>query len=104
MVKDLKFECSGCGCCCNRIADAVANTSHIPAFKFPYKWDENGRCEMLSSDNSCNVYEDRPLLCNVEKVAEHLGLNKKSFYKKNHKACLLMQDIDKVEDKFRLKL
>lgn len=71
---------------------------------FPYKWDESGSCEMLQSDNTCKVYKDRPLLCNVEKVAEFLRVKKNKFYKINHKACLEMQRIDKVDDKFKLKL
>lgn len=50
------------------------------------------------------VYENRPLLCNVEKVAELLGRDKEGFYKQNHQACLAMQDIDQVEDRYRLKL
>lgn len=100
----LKFECSGCGSCCKRISTAVETTKHIPAFKFPYTWDENGKCEMLMDDNSCKVYKDRPLLCNVEKVAKFLKLNKKKFYAENHKSCLQMQEIDNVDEKYRLKL
>lgn len=100
----MEFKCSGCGACCRRIKQAVENTSHIPEMAFPYSWDENGRCEMLQDDHSCKVYDDRPLLCNVEKVAEFLKLKKKKFYKINNKACLEMQKLDRVEEKYRLKL
>lgn len=98
------FKCSGCGSCCKRIKDAVANSEHIPALKFPHHIDENGKCEMLLDDNSCMVYENRPLLCNVEKMAEHFDLDKEKFYALNHKACLNMQDIDNVPENVRLKL
>lgn len=100
----MKFQCSGCGACCRRIKDAVAHSAHITALKFPYNWDESGKCEMLLEDNTCMVYENRPLLCNVEKVAELMGYDKEEFYKQNYRACLTMQDIDQVDDKYRLKI
>lgn len=100
----LKFECSGCGSCCRRIKTAVLATKDIPGLEFPYSWDDNGKCEMLLDDNSCKVYKDRPLLCNVEKLADKMKLNKKGFYKLNHNACLKMQEVDNVDPKFRLKL
>lgn len=99
-----KFECSGCGSCCKRISNAVEATKDIPDLKFPHNIDENGKCEMLLDDLSCMVYENRPLLCNVEKMAEHFKLDKQKFYKFNHKACLDMQDIDNVPENLRLKL
>lgn len=100
----LHFECSGCGACCRRIETAVLATQNIEELKFPYTWDKDGKCDMLNDDNTCKVYEDRPLLCNVEKIADHFKLEKKGFYKLNHKSCLEMQKIDNVEEKFKLKL
>lgn len=96
------FKCSGCGCCCKRINIAVENTKHIEELYFPYSWDEDGRCEMLMEDNRCKVYEDRPLLCNVEKIAEHLNLDKEQFYIDNNKACNKMMDEMNVDLSFRV--
>ncbi len=79
-------------------------TKDIPDLKFPHHIDEDGKCEMHMEDGQCKVYENRPLLCNVQKTAEHFGLDKKGFYKLNHKACLEMQDIDNVPENLRLKL
>ncbi len=98
------FKCSGCGCCCNRVGEAVKKTSHIPLLQFPYKWDDKGKCEMLLSDNTCMVYDNRPLICNVDALADLFLLNKEEFYKENYRSCFAMQDIDGIEDKFRLKL
>ena len=100
----MKFQCSVCGACCRRVKDAVAATKHIPELSFPYGWDESGKCEMLMDDFSCKVYDDRPLLCNVEKVAEFMKQDKERFYKENYGVCLILQDMDQVEDKYRLKL
>lgn len=104
MPKEVKFNCSGCGACCRRISTAVANTSHIKELEFPYGWDENGKCEMLLDDNSCMVYAHRPLLCDVERLALHLGYDKEPFFKANNKACIELQDADNVDPKYRLKL
>lgn len=82
----------------------MAATAHLPAFRFPYTWDESGKCEMLLEDHSCMVYQDRPLLCQVEKVAQVMGHDQAAFYKQNHQVCLALQEIDQVEDRYRLKL
>lgn len=88
----MKFKCSGCGGCCRKVNRAVEETKHLEGFHFPFKWDETGRCEMLTEDNKCSVYEDRPLLCNVEKISDFLGLDKKKFYKLNNIACNELMD------------
>lgn len=70
---------------------------------FPYNWDENGVCENLTEDNKCKVYENRPLICNVEKFAEYNKLEKTEFYKVNIRACNYMMDIDGIDQSFRIK-
>ena len=54
--------------------------------KFPYKCDENGVCEKLEN-NICMVYDNRPLICNIELWCESMGIDKKLFYRQNMKAC-----------------
>ena len=88
----MSFRCNGCGLCCKHIDVAVKATEHIKELHFPYTWDETGRCDFLSEDNTCLVYDDRPLLCNVEKLAEHFNLDKEDFYKKNEDACVILQE------------
>jgi Fe-S-cluster containining protein len=71
-----KFPCNGCGRCCRKIAQAVAFVKEAgfpeEVCDFPYTWDEQGVCEMLTPDNRCKVYNTRPILCNVEKMYEHI--------------------------------
>lgn len=99
------FPCTGCGCCCRRINVAVGHynvkSKKDPLF-FPYKWDENGVCENLTEDNKCKIYENRPLICNVEKFAEYHNLNKKEFYAANIRACNYMMESDGVSPEFRI--
>lgn len=88
------FRCSGCGLCCKNVKRAVEVTKHIKELEFPYNWDETGRCEKLMEDNKCGVYDDRPLLCNVDGVIKFFNLDKESFYGDNEKACIELQAED----------
>jgi Fe-S-cluster containining protein len=86
------FPCTSCGLCCQRVGGAVdaakralAMLEGIPAdhplappieqveelkemAAFPFATSTEGRCEKLTEDNRCSVYEDRPMICSVEKV------------------------------------
>ena len=102
----MSFPCTGCGCCCKRIKSAVKHynvTDKKHPLYFPYTWDENGVCENLTEDNKCKVYDNRPLLCNVDKFAEYINYNKKEFYKSNIRACNYMMDLDNVSLELRIK-
>jgi Fe-S-cluster containining protein len=101
-----RFPCTACGSCCKRINIAVKsigeNTEDNPLY-FPYSWDESGRCEMLTKDNFCKVYDKRPTLCNVDKVMELFDIPKKEFYEINIEACNSMMDEDGIDESFRIK-
>jgi len=96
------FKCSGCGLCCQHVNKAVEALKDIELMEFPYKWDEGGRCEMLTEDNGCSVYENRPLMCNVDKVAEIFELEKEPFYRLNAKVCNSMMDEENLPLSFRI--
>lgn len=83
----MTFKCSGCGLCCLHVDRAVEMTKMSPELNFPYTWDDSGKCEMLDDDHKCKIYDDRPLLCNVERFAEVFNLDKEEFYKVNEQAC-----------------
>tara|TARA_R110000868_G_scaffold392532_1_gene663194 strand:+ start:226 stop:495 length:270 start_codon:yes stop_codon:yes gene_type:complete len=71
---------------------------------FPYNHDDTGKCEMLMDDNKCSVYDKRPLICDVEKMAEYLNLDKEEFYATNNKACNKLMDINNIPQEFRIKI
>jgi Fe-S-cluster containining protein len=93
----MSFECTGCGLCCTKIGQIKAAP---PAFTwmqeaidaFPYGTTESGACMMLV-DNKCSVYEDRPLLCNVERMADELdiGMTKEMWFDLNYYGCRVLQ-------------
>jgi len=78
MSKDLSFACTACGLCCKTIGKVIENGKKIKnqtAFEqvfidFPYEAREDGSCEKLDENGLCTVYENRPLVCNVEKMYE----------------------------------
>jgi hypothetical protein len=101
------FPCTGCGCCCKRV-DKVINVLELlndyekKLLKFPYT-HTNGVCDMLTEDNKCSVYDDRPLICNIEKFAETFGFDKKEFYLLNASSCNKFMDEDNIDQEFRIK-
>lgn len=49
----------------------------------------DGICQFLTSDNKCAIYEDRPLICNTDKVYERYfkHLSREEYDKMNTEAC-----------------
>jgi Fe-S-cluster containining protein len=93
----VSFNCTGCGLCCQKIAKVLVTPMPTTWMQeavdaFPYKGDENGVCEKLV-DNKCSVYEDRPLLCNIERMADELdiGMTKEQWFALNYIGCDILQ-------------
>lgn len=101
----MKFPCSGCGCCCKRIKSVVEvlklKDINSPLY-FAYGWNSKGVCNNLDKQNKCKIYENRPLICNIEKLTEFLGYDKLSFYQENISACNKMMDEDNIPLQFRI--
>lgn len=72
------FPCTKCGECCRmlqstlKIVKEMANLSEV--LVFPYSFVD-GHCEKLNPDNTCSVYEDRPLICDIDKLAKSIDPN-----------------------------
>ena len=75
------FPCTGCGLCCHQ----AAGLRKIDP-TFPYSARADGSCEKLIG-RKCSVYATRPTICNVEKMAEVLKVDKADWYKQNAAAC-----------------
>lgn len=94
------FPCTQCGICCRSVGLWLKETENQqePAFKyametFPYKTDELGVCEKFISEGDhpgCSVYEDRPLLCDSDKMAVLMGIQPEELYKLNAIMCNYM--------------
>jgi len=94
-----KFPCTQCGCCCK----SIGKIKELSFVDFPYKADSNGICEMLTEDNKCKVYDSRPTICNIKKLAKTLGIPTYRFYKENIKECNKMITESGLPDKYKIK-
>lgn len=102
------FPCTKCGACCRKISSFIKalpeQFSNDPDFLFPYQWDENGVCENLLPDNSCKVYDARPLVCNIEKFINKFSLPADEFYKQNAVVCNTLMDWENLPQELRVKI
>jgi len=91
------FNCTGCGLCCTQI-EKIKRTVHPFGWMqklvdaFPYGTDVDGACMMLV-DGQCSVYEDRPLLCDIERTADEvdIGMSKRQWFEVNYRGCKQLQ-------------
>ncbi len=100
----MKFNCSGCGSCCKRVG---ANITLLKSLGFPYGVKADGRsCEMLTDDNKCSVYLNRPDICNVDKQyyinPANKGKTKKEVFLQESIICNKFMDEDGVDIKLRV--
>lgn len=89
------FPCTSCGACCRSI-------NGIEELK---EFNNNGVCIHLSEDNTCKIYENRPLVCRVDKMYKKYffkQMTKEDFYKENIKICNLLQEKFDIDTKYRI--
>lgn len=82
------FNCDCCGICCR-------NVGKEPSMREYDRGD--GVCKHLNKENKCNIYEQRPLICNVQKVYERFFKDKMSidvFFKMNENACKQLKQME----------
>ena len=97
------FECTSCGLCCKEIGHIIGSKAPFEWMQkatddFPYKANEDGSCEKLI-DNKCSVYDNRPLLCDVERMAEQKDcpVTKETWFEMNYIGCKQLQsELDMV--------
>ena len=86
----MKFECDLCGLCCRNI--------RLSYFYKPELDRGDGICKNLLEDNRCKIYNDRPIVCNVDAYYEkYLSkmMSRQQFYAMNYKMCAELKEIDR---------
>ena len=103
------FPCTQCGLCCQHVGQAIASKPYLENSvvaeaidAFPYAFDKNGVCEKFIN-NQCSVYDNRPVICNVDTMAELRGFDKKYWYKVNAMACNFMIRQAGLDDSYLIK-
>lgn len=102
----MTFGCTGCGACCSRVG---LNIDKLKSFGFPYETKPNSnKCEKLTDDNKCSVYNNRPDVCNIDtmyyKEYSKLGKTKKEMFKMEATICNKFQVEDGIDESFRVNL
>jgi Fe-S-cluster containining protein len=92
-VVETSFPCTGCGACCK-------TAGFVPEMK-EYAL-ENGVCKFLKSDNSCEIYENRPKICNIEEMRKLYNAPKDEYYKLTADICNKLQEHFEVPIKFKV--
>ena len=82
----MNYKCEKCGCCCKNI--------YVFDSLFEFKKDL-GWCIHLTADNLCNIYDTRPLICNVsEMYNKHFkdDFTESEFIEINKAVCRRLQE------------
>jgi len=95
----MNFPCTGCGLCCQNIS----TIKELHSFDLG-----NGVCKYLNLlDNSCKIYENRPDICQVDKMFKIKYSNyfsKDEFYIENAKVCNALQENYGIDKSFRIQI
>lgn len=130
-----KFPCTSCGQCCKNAQQTI--DAHLEKAKNNEEYKKSvlfkiiekarevittnhlGHCVHLKEDNSCAIYENRPKLCNVEKMYYHnnqyqigstketakkIVVSKTDYFKINADVCNRIQKQAGVSENFRVKV
>lgn len=75
------FECQKCGQCCKNIG----KTGLLKDFE-----NEKGECIHLTKDNLCSIYDQRPDICNVEKMYKLYFMSLEEYIEYNKAICKVL--------------
>ena len=54
---------------------------------FPYDINPDGSCSKLNEDGLCSVYENRPIICNIDLMGQLLHQDTTEWYRINAENC-----------------
>jgi Fe-S-cluster containining protein len=78
----MTFNCNQCGACCKVLPILVA----------PDLVDEDGHCRHLK-DNKCTIYENRPDICNHDKMFALFDMTKEEYDEMSMQACIQLKAV-----------
>ena len=86
------FQCDCCGLCCMNVdkTEVVAGLDR-----------GDGVCKFFNSSTKlCEIYNSRPVICNVDKCYELIykhTMSKEEYYDLNYKACKILKSNNNLE-------
>lgn len=90
------FPCTKCGACCRSLHQ---NDVYVALDL------GNGVCKNLNEANECSIYEQRPLMCNIDVAYEEYYkpmMTKIDYYVQNAQACNTLQQLLGIPEDFRV--
>lgn len=82
----MAFSCDKCGLCCK----------HVGNFRFMQGFDRgDGTCKYLTEENTCEIYDSRPPICNTELMYERVYsrfMTRDAFDEMNTSACITLKN------------
>jgi len=109
MKREEKFACTACSLCCRLVGDVLRRKDEYKEPTktllegFPYKATADGSCEMLDEEGRCKVYDNRPLLCNIEltwEVFHKKEVSRKHYFFKAAMSCNVMIKDSGTDEKY----
>ena len=90
------FRCTQCGLCCQCISEL------LPEFDLG-----NGTCKWYNPETHlCEIYDDRPLICNVKRIWEEVlrekGISWKDWCDENYACCKKLQELHQSQEQDNL--
>lgn len=87
----MAFNCDKCGLCCRQLKKSpfLRNTQLSLLDR------GDGVCRHLKEDNTCAIYEKRPLICNVDKLYDCMLMGKMSreqWYRLQEQGCKKLKE------------
>lgn len=85
------FPCTSCGGCCRR-------AGHIP--EFPREWVlDDKSCALLTADNRCAIYDERPDICRIDVGAELSDMDRTEYHQLTASLCNMFMEQDGITDR-----
>lgn len=80
-----KFKCDRCGLCCRKLKGSPLAMLDRG----------DGVCRYLNDDNLCTIYENRPLICNVDKLYDNKysgRITREAYHLLQEQACKKLKE------------
>ena len=92
----MNFPCTNCGACCRR--------AHLVK-DFNYSNKIKGGCIYLT-ENLCEIYDNRPLICNMAEVKKVIfpNISQKEYYRISGAICNELIKKDEMDSKYLVDL
>ena len=104
------FPCTQCGLCCKQLKSTLDNLDSFPTVikdllkRFPHQTNPDGSCSKLNEDGSCSVYEDRPIICNIDLMGQLLHQDTTEWYRINAENCNKLINAANLDPKYLVQI